>query len=177
MVCDFWTLIHKNYEGSIPAGLIFLPGEKLPSRGFGWAPTIWMSAKDEYYPYPLTIPSRPTELHEEGLLVQYPGFLLQCGHPNAILGSNLGRSGLKFPVDQYMSEWYQVQPIGKVRAEYGAAQRLLPRTFAHAPPEFGVILCRPKPREWPEEIGVLVEIYRETWKRKEPERVRLELSL
>jgi hypothetical protein len=76
-----------------------------------------------------------------------------------------------------MSEWYQVQPIGKVRAEYGAAQRLLPRTFAHAPPEFGVILCRPKPREWPEEIGVLVEIYRETWKRKEPERVRLELSL
>ncbi|KAK4234594.1 hypothetical protein C8A03DRAFT_37627 [Achaetomium macrosporum] len=171
MVCDFWTLIHKNYEGSIPAGLIFLPGDKLPLRGFGWAPTTWMSAKDEYYPYPLTIPSRPTELHEEGLLVQYPGFLLQCGHPNAILGSNLGKSGLKFPVDQYMSEWYQVKAIGKIRAEYGAAQKLLPRTFAHAPPEFGVILCRPKPREWPEEIGVLVEIYRETWKRKEPERV------
>lgn len=172
MMCDFWTLIHRNYEGSIPAGLIFLPGDKLPLQGFGWAPTSWMSAKDEYYPYPLSIMSKATELHEEGLLVQYPGFLLQCGHPNAVLGSNLGKSGLKFPIDQYISEWYQIKAIGGAsRAEYGAAQKILPRTFAHAPPEFGVILCRPKPREWPEEIGVLVEIYREAWKRKEPERV------
>ncbi|KAH7311638.1 hypothetical protein B0I35DRAFT_411811 [Stachybotrys elegans] len=170
MMEDFWTLIHKTYEGSIPSGLIFLPGKKISLPGFGWAPTTWMSAKDEYYPYPLSIPSQATELHKEGLLVQYPGFLLQCGHVSSILGSNLARTGVQFPIDQYLSEWYQVK-AAKQKTTYGPAQMMLARSFAHAPPEFGIILCRPKPREWPEEIGLLVEIYRETWKRKEPERV------
>lgn len=168
---DFWTLIHKNYEGSIPAGLIFLPGEKMSLPGFGWAPTTWMSARDESYPYPLSMMGKPTELHGEGLLVQYPGFLLQCGDPHVILGSNWGKQGLTFPIDQYISEWYKVSSIGRGQADDRAARKVLPRIFANTSPEFGIILCRPKPREWPPEIGLLVEIYREAWKRKEPERV------
>ena len=171
MMQDFWTLIHKNYEGSIPAGLIFLPGEKLSGPGFGWAPKTWMSAHDEDYPYPLSIPSRPTELHEDGLLVQYPGFLLQCGHPNTILGSNLAMSSLSFPIDQSMSEWYQVKALDGARTEFGATQMMLSKSHEPSHLEFGVILSRPRPREWPEEIGLLVQIYRETWKRKEPERI------
>ena len=168
---DFWTLIHRNYEGSIPAGLIFLPGDKMSLPGFGWAPSTWMSARDESYPYPLSMVGKPTELHEEGLLVQYPGFLLQCGDPHVILGSNWGKQGLTFPIDQYISEWYKVTSIGRGQAEDRAARKVLPRIFANTSPEFGIILCRPKPREWPPEIGLLVEIYREAWKRKEPERV------
>ncbi|EON95679.1 hypothetical protein UCRPA7_8897 [Phaeoacremonium minimum UCRPA7] len=149
MMKDFWTLIHRNYEGSIPAGLIFLPGDKMSLPGFGWAPNTWMSARDESYPYPLSM----------------------CGDPHVILGSNWGKQGLTFPIDQYISEWYKVTSIGRGQAEDRAARKVLPRIFANTSPEFGIILCRPKPREWPPEIGLLVEIYREAWKRKEPERV------
>ena len=172
MMQDFWALIHKNYEGSIPAGLIFLPGEKMTGTGFGWAPKTWMSASDEYYPYPLGIPSKPTELHiKDGLLVQYPGFLLQCGHPNTILGSNLAKSTLTFPIDQSMSEWYQVKALEDTRTGVGTPQMLLSKSHGSSHLEFGIILSRPRPREWPEEIGLLVHIYREVWKRKEPERI------
>ncbi|KAK4214243.1 hypothetical protein QBC37DRAFT_284212 [Rhypophila decipiens] len=174
MMEAFWSLINKNYEGSIPAGLIFLPGERLSGPGFGWAPKTWMSASDEKYPYPLGIPSKPTELHNEGLLVQYPGFLLQCGHPNRILGTNLtkSKSTLAFPIDQNLSEWYHVRPLEEARTEFDPARMMFSKSHGTSQLEFGIILSRPKPREWPdEEIGLLVHIWRETWKRKEPERI------
>jgi hypothetical protein len=106
MMRDFWTLIHETYEGSIPAGLIFLPGEKLARVGFGWAPTTWMSGNDESYPYPLTSIGRPTELRPGGLLVQYPGFLLHGGGPSLILATNYGGPReLIFSTERHLSEW------------------------------------------------------------------------
>lgn len=177
MMRDFWTLIHRSYEGSIPAGLIFLPGERLSVPGFGWAPTTWLSGKDEDHPYPLDVIGKPTELHQEGLLVQYPGFLLHGGDPYVVLRSNYVKEDLKFPIDQYLSEWYKATAT-KERTHDQAAQKIMSRlrpteNIQTQPkrPQFGIILSRPKPREWPPEIGLLVEIYSEMSRRKEPQRV------
>lgn len=175
MMRDFWTLIHRNYEGSIPAGLIFLPGEKLSVPGFGWAPVTWLSGKDEDHPYPLNVIGKPTELHQEGLLVRYPGFLLHGGHPTRVLRSNAIIGDLIFPIDQYLSEWYKITAT-KDHSHDQARQKVINRLRDNANPEpkrpqFGIILSRPKPREWPPEIGLLVEIYSEMSRRKEPRRV------
>lgn len=175
---DFWTLIHRSYEGSIPAGLIFLPGVRLSIPGFGWAPVTWLSGKDEAHPFPLNVIGKPTELHQEGLLVQYPGFLLHGGDPDVILRSNHLKEDLKFPIDHYLSEWYEATAIEEPSHDQ-AVQNVITRVRvdeenAQSPPkrpQFGIILSRPKPREWPPEIGLLVEIYSEMWRRKEPQRV------
>jgi hypothetical protein len=171
---EFWTLIHRSYEGSIPAGLIFLPGKRLSIRGFGWAPTTWLSGQTEDYPYPLSVVGKPTELHEEGLLVQYPGFLLHCGDPSVVLQTDHTLPDLVFPTDQFMSEWYKTSST-RDRIDDGAAQRVISRLRQNEDigrrPQFGIILSRPKPRERPSEVGLLVEIYREMSRRKEPQRV------
>jgi hypothetical protein len=181
---DFWTLIHRTYEGSIPAGLIFLPGEKLTILGFGWAPTTWMSRTEESYPYPLTFVSKPTELRPEGLLVQYPGFLLHGGDPSLILATNHGDSReLVFPTERHLSEWYKAIVVDPPDLS-PVANKILQRTKSNftqgestddgqrsKPPSFGIILSRSKPGEWPEEIGLLVEVYHELWRTKEPERI------
>ncbi|KAH7303414.1 hypothetical protein B0I35DRAFT_179847 [Stachybotrys elegans] len=170
MMMAFWKLIHHNFEGSIPAGFIFLAGEKLRAPGFGWAPTSWMSGVDEDPPYPLSMIGTPTELHPEGLLVQYPGFLLHGGHPNVILSTDLTKASYKFPVDRYLSEWYEVTPIRSIGQDNVPGNFISP--FRHSlAPQLAIIMCRSKPGELPKEIGLLVEIYREIWRRKEPRRV------
>ncbi|KAH8591006.1 hypothetical protein B0O99DRAFT_675578 [Bisporella sp. PMI_857] len=171
---DFWTLIHRTYEGSIPAGLIFLPGERLSKAGFGWAPRTWMSGKDEDHPYPLTMVGKPTELHQEGLLVHYPGFLLHSGDPRVVLAANHTERKVEFPVDRHLAEWYRATVIEKDeedRETQAAQENILRSLNLNKAPDFGIILSRPKPSEWPPEIGLLVEVYREIWRRKEPERV------
>jgi hypothetical protein len=182
MIQEFWTLIHRTYEGSIPAGLIFLPSERLSKVGFGWAPSTWMSSKDEDHPHPLTMVSQATELHQEGLLVHYPGFLLHGGDPRLVLAANYsGERKVEFPVDRYLTEWYTATVIPEdeedeqirhqTRDQTPAARDIITNLNKNKAPYFGIILSRPKPRESPPEIGLLVEVYREIWRRKEPERV------
>src|SRR5689334_4831978 len=62
---EFWTLFEREYEGNIPPGLIFLPGEKLALQGFGWAPRSFMEAYKLDHPDPfIKGPSwKPTRLN------------------------------------------------------------------------------------------------------------------
>lgn len=70
MMADFWKLIHKHYKGSIPRGIILLHAPRLSVAGFRWAPQTWMSTTVEDHPHPLSFTHGPTELLNEGLLVQ-----------------------------------------------------------------------------------------------------------
>lgn len=167
MMRDFWNLIHRNYEGSIPAGFIFLPGERLSIPAFGWAPRTWMSGKDEDHPYPLSMVGKPTELHQEGLLVHYPGFLLHCGDARMVLGTDKASDWeLTFPTDKSLTERYRATNTKELGRPHVAQKVRLCEGS-----DFGIILSSPKPGESPPEIGLLVEIYNEMWRRKEPERV------
>ncbi|OAQ65399.2 hypothetical protein VFPPC_06501 [Pochonia chlamydosporia 170] len=166
MMKEFLILIHRSYQGSIPSGLIFLPGERLSAPAFGWAPRTWLCGQDEDHPYPLNMAGRPTELHEEGLLV-HPGILLHGIPGRDILKSSA--IGLVFPTDRYLTEWYKiVNSEDDAVPEPETAVKTDPPTETYA---MGVILSRPRPLDEPPEIGLLVEIHEEKWRRKEPERI------
>jgi len=67
----------------IPSAMIFLPGPKLPMRGFAWAPRSWMTRRSRDAGAPLLVADqRPSFLTLRGLQVQYPGVQLHP-HPAA----------------------------------------------------------------------------------------------
>jgi hypothetical protein len=159
---EFWTLFDREYEGHIPSGLIFLPGSKVNLRGFGWAPSTFMEAYKLDYPDPFKKGSKTTKLSREfGLKVHYPGIMLHCiedeGLRNSILGTGAASTDeptpFKFPVDPH--QWYAIQPADRIthanhlNGVQGRRTRL------------AIILTRPSPREQPQEIALLVEIYKE----------------
>ncbi|KAI1780621.1 hypothetical protein F4818DRAFT_12173 [Hypoxylon cercidicola] len=163
LVQIFWEEYNRKYKNSIPSGMIFLPGEKLNIRGFGWAPRTWLSAHELDYPDPLSFGSRGTALYPgDGLRVSYPGFLL---HPDSssVRGKILGttaktdRQGneekFSFPVDRSLDEWYSFTRADDRNS--GPLDRLKSEDARLA-----IILSRPRPREYPREIALLVEIYR-----------------
>ncbi|KAK6836111.1 hypothetical protein PG987_006606 [Apiospora arundinis] len=156
LMVDFWRLVYSHYKGSIPPGMIFLPGPRLSTRGFRWAPRTWMSSCDEDHPHPLGIMHAATELlAEDGLLVQYPGFVLHCQQDAIalILGSDAHRQyGFDFPVDPGFQEWYHVEAADN-------------DDMAHIPPgltvqQLAIIVSHPQPRESLAEIGLLVQVDR-----------------
>lgn len=166
LVKAFWIRFNAEYEGAIPAGIIFLSGEKVNIRGFGWAPRSWMSAQDIDYPDPLSRWSGKTFLEQSeesgGLRVKYPGFRLWA--PNArirrrILGTDQVKLEFKFPVDRKLLEWYKVKP-----ADPGIAVKFLNEIVDKDKP-LAIILSRPQPGGSPREIGLLVMIYEETEKK------------
>jgi hypothetical protein len=157
MMCDFWKALHRDWKGSIPPGIIFLPGEKLAERGFRWAPKTWMSALEIDHPDPLSIINCTTELAENlGLCVEYPGFLLHCQDRKVILGTDRVHPTFTFPIDRDLLEWYTVEPADKERKTY--LYQILDQP-ADESTDLAIILSRSRPREMPPEIGLLVEIY------------------
>jgi hypothetical protein len=59
----------------IPSGIIFLSSTALPKKGYGWAPSTWLTM--ESHIYPLFRPLRRTvTILNRGLLVQFPGLTL-----------------------------------------------------------------------------------------------------
>lgn len=150
MMRDLWELLDKTCPGSIPPGIIFLPGKRLSLPGFRWAPFTWMSAQEVDYPDPLANMTRPAELAPEGLLVHYPGFLLHAENRSAILKEN--EDTFRFPSDSTLLEWYSVEieksAISPSKGIDTAGNRL------------AIILCRERPREL-REIALLVEIEQE----------------
>lgn len=46
LMTDWWLVLERYRPDSIPPGSVFLPGEKLPIDGFGWAPRTFKSAHD-----------------------------------------------------------------------------------------------------------------------------------
>ncbi|KAK8133476.1 hypothetical protein PG984_005488 [Apiospora sp. TS-2023a] len=162
---DFLNLISKHYPGSIPAGIIFLPTERLRLPGFGWAPATWASGDNEDYPYPLSRMEHTTKLVSEGLIVRYPGVLLHCEELAAVVNNEMDH-GFSFPVDQELNEWYRVDLINENKLpridQIGAG-----RSNRNANYMLAVIISRPRPKERLPEIGLLVEIYQSRRRRHE----------
>ncbi|KAK7921577.1 hypothetical protein PG985_009599 [Apiospora marii] len=165
MMKDFLHLISKHCPGSIPAGIIFLPGEKLKLPGFGWAPATWASGRNEDYPYPLSRMDHATELMPEGLVVRYPGIMLHCEELTLVLGHKMGQ-GFHFPVDRELNEWYRVDLAKKntlPKIEEIKARRNNKR-FNYM---VAIIISRPRPKERLPDTALLVEVYDKSWRRPE----------
>ncbi len=138
----------------IPAGLIFMPGQRLKNSPFRWAPRTWMIGDNPRYPDPFVNPIStylPTGysmtlaqsvLTDRGLLVRYPGYRLR--------GARSIRFDFDFPTDLTLRRWYQVR-------------RLFPGIVTDLTLEkkqsikLGIICCRPNAGVLPE-IAVLVFI-------------------
>jgi hypothetical protein len=182
MMKDFWQTINKRLEGSIPPGMIFLPGDKVALQGFRWAPRTWMDAHEVDHPDPLSSFDYPTSLDTEGLHVQYPGFILHCPNKKLLLRTDFTKNGFKFPVDRGLLEWYCVEFIDELdpREEEGnknnkhgqarSSHRPYIYPIIEQPPEassdLAIILSRSRPQEAPPEIGLLVEIYNKPERRQ-----------
>jgi hypothetical protein len=148
MMKDLWKLINETCPGSIPSGLIFMPGERICLEGYRWAPRTWMSGQEVDYPDPLSIMTSAAVLTERGLSVVYPGFLLHTKTRSAVLRAN--EEEFHFAIDSNLLEWYSVnwkiEPI-----------RNSPVGVSLEEKQLAIILCRPRPRQLPE-IALLVEI-------------------
>jgi hypothetical protein len=155
MMKELWLLLDETSPGSIPSGIIFLPGKRMTTPGFGWAPESWMSGTKVDYPDPLSTMVSAAKLDKDkGLLVQYPGILLHAQNPNSILGTS--QKPIQFPVDSTLLEFYEV--------EHADGSEVAKGTFLERALDLAIILCRPKPRELAE-IALLVEIRREITQR------------
>lgn len=161
LVKDFWVKVNEKYPGAIPSGMIFLPGEKVNIKGYGWAPRTWLSAHEVNYTDPMDFWSARTDLHpDKGLLVNYPGIILHTESSSIrsqILGTSFGpgsgaTSALSFPTDRSLKEWYRFQRADTDKSDaLGGLKR---------DSKFAIILSR-QPKELPREIALLVEIYKE----------------
>jgi hypothetical protein len=152
---ELWRILNETCPGSIPSGIIFLSGERLPFEGYGWAPVTWMTGREVDYPDPLSIITAPATLTEKGLLVQYPGFLLHAENRNAILQPKSDEQ-FYFPVDSTLLEWYIVSWQDEKEVPTNVRKGIME---AGKPSQLAIILCRPRPREI-SEIALLVEIFR-----------------
>ncbi|PLB55846.1 hypothetical protein P170DRAFT_461608 [Aspergillus steynii IBT 23096] len=138
--------LYDAYPGSIPQGMIFLPGRRLSIEGFGWAPSTWMVGHEVNHDDPIFNTSQAAELTFNGLLVRYPGFLLHSSENRMYLENE---NSFVFSRDILLLEWYAVRPVeGSCSA--------IPRTKGS---EFAIISSRDTIFE-DREIALLVEIKR-----------------
>ncbi|KAK8094960.1 hypothetical protein PG997_001645 [Apiospora hydei] len=166
MMKDFLQLLSRHFPGSIPAGILFLRGERLKLPGFGWAPATWASGYSEDYPYPLSRMEHGTELVPEGLLVRYPGIMLHCEEPKTVM-SYAQSKGFDFPVDRELNDWYRVEILFQENRLPTINDILTNRANKKFNYMLAVIISRPQPKERLAEIGLLVEIYDSPWRRHE----------
>ncbi|KAK8060867.1 hypothetical protein PG996_010797, partial [Apiospora saccharicola] len=157
LVQVFWERLHEKYEGAIPSGIIFLPGDKVNIQGYSWAPKTCLSAHEVTYPDPMSFWNPPTELFDDdGLLVHYPGFILHTTCPetrDGILGIAAmpdESSQLSFPVDKTLNEWYAFTKAEE--HSYTTFENLQRSTSKLA------IIAARLPEELPRESALLVEI-------------------
>lgn len=148
---ELWIELEEQSPGCIPSGIIFLPGERLRLKGFGWAPRSWMTGKDVDYPDPLSLPQSTARLiRGKGLCVRYPGFLLHCRDSEHVFWPNEPIDHyVQFPCDSTLDEWYKFR-----RADL---TENTPIGMALEKMRFAIILCRPKPRER-QEVALLVDV-------------------
>lgn len=157
---EFWKIFDKRWPDSIPPGIIFLPGERVQIRGFGWAPRTWLSAHEADFPDPLSFIDSIAELDvgsesspSKGLRVRYPGFLLYAEDRNVIFSTDKAAKTFQFPVDQSLQEWYSVEAVDH------QSNNLFLEAARAGTQQLAIILSRPRPQESPSEIGLLVQIY------------------
>ena len=147
---ELWLLLEEVYPGSIPPGVVFLPGKKLSIDGFKWAPKTWMIGQELDDPDPLSSLRQPAVIEADlGLCVYYPGFILHATNPRNTI---LPKENFSFPTDNTLQEWYTAS-----RAD--DAENDQPYAPFNEQPEFAIILSRERPRQIAE-IALLVEIVR-----------------
>ncbi|KAK4452655.1 hypothetical protein QBC34DRAFT_398008 [Podospora aff. communis PSN243] len=164
LVCAFWDLFNEQWPGSIPPGLIFLPGDKVQKEGYRWAPRTFMSVFTTDYPDPLAPVQRTgykgtsIDANKRGLHVRYPGFILHCHHGKNIRNKVLCtehssvQGNLVFPGSGSLLEWYEVKSTG----DEPSTDQI--QSIIDSKNNLAIILTRPDPKELPYEIGLLVEI-------------------
>ena len=137
---------------AIPPGMIFLPGQRLNVKGFGWAPITWLSRHEVDAPDPLEIATEPAKLSlGHGLEVKFPGFRLLD------MAGSLNRSreplgimdDFHFSIDRYQLEWYRVVPAGSDE-HFPDAEAIGGRELAIILPHFPLLA--------PREIALLVTV-------------------
>ena len=97
----FLDMLDEHPDLGIPSGIIFLPPPKLPIDGYGWATRTWLTKQARSYP--LTRPLRQAgSIMKNGLLVEFPGFVLHCPH------KPLENGTFWIPVNQGLHEWYKI---------------------------------------------------------------------
>ena len=99
-------LIDQTPSLGIPSGIIFLPPSPFPpevkeAKGYGWAPSTWLSKQAQGYPL-FRPESQIGSIGKRGLFVNFPGLVLHC--PNQPIVDH------KFwiTVHQCMHKWYKV---------------------------------------------------------------------
>jgi hypothetical protein len=155
----------------IPPAFIFLPGSRLPMKGFRWAPSTWMVGREMEFPDPLSLPSSPmpfpreynivqgySVLTPDGLMVRYPGYILHSFDLPGILyncsSSVGGLLSFKFPSSASLHEWYQVQPVlGDKDIDVTEDSKYKESPQSH----LAIILCRPRAGVTPE-IAILAVV-------------------
>ncbi|OAG02760.1 uncharacterized protein CC84DRAFT_1207606 [Paraphaeosphaeria sporulosa] len=151
MMKRLWALLDEQSPGCIPSGIIFVPGKRLPLKGFGWAPATWMSGQHVDYPDPLSLLQQGARIvYNKGLSVTYPGFILHSDRPETVFWPKFP-DPIRFPSDSTLLEWYEVECVDEAKPPI--AGRILDGM------NFAILLCRQKPREV-KEIALLVHIAR-----------------
>ena len=97
----------------IPPGMIFLPGPRLSTQGYRWAPRTWLSSQEVDSPDPLSLSfdgltSNTTTrlIPHEGLEVKFPGFVLhdlKCNRKKLRFCDEF-----PFPINSSLLVWYNV---------------------------------------------------------------------
>ena len=121
----------------IPPGFIFLPGPRLPKKGYSWAPRTWLSSREIDSPDPLSLPDLGnTRLTSEGLEVQYPGFRLH--DLGGVREEWSDREDFYFPANSVLSVWYRVEPAEDTKL-FPKAERLRGRDLAIIVPRLPIL--------------------------------------
>jgi len=115
-MCTFLKLLSTQVPCAIPAGIIFVPGPKLVRKGYGWAPTSWLTSKAVDSPDPLSIITQGTFLRKCGLEVQFPGYQLHGPVSYKNVGSS--RDELRFSVDPSLLKWYRVESAAESQTNH-----------------------------------------------------------
>lgn len=100
------SMVNEESKSCIPGNLLFLPGQKLSQRGFGWAPFTWLRQKG-MSPQIITCQHGGGHIVGEGLSLQGPGFRIHCEDGGAIPNAE---SSL-FPVNNSLTSWFSIQDV------------------------------------------------------------------
>ena len=143
MMTLFLDLLDK--AKGIPPGFIFLPGEKLKSLQYGWAPKTWLTKYQQDHPRPLE-PEYPATscLTCSGLWVQYPGV--------DIVGPERTFEQHEFwlKISTSLQTWFRIKYVKYVdTSETEFQQALIEKNVA-------IIMTTREPSDIPE-VGILVE--------------------
>lgn len=154
----------------IPSGLIFLPGKRLETPGFRWAPASWMNGRQPDFPDPLELFAQKDRnqpmcpligyLQNSGLLVHYPGFRLHC--LKGSVWDTWEDDRITFPSNISLQEWYNITLHDELPEVFEDETCLTPslmlryRDWLHNC-LLAVICCRPRPGGQGE-IGLLVSV-------------------